>query len=98
MGHFIISLENNKKADVRSGVIRRKTNLKDLFKKHKADRVTGYRIVIDSNAATSKEYYLYKSTEGQWFEDVDQQLVVKDAFLLSLKRAIIQRELELNGH
>jgi hypothetical protein len=97
MGHFIISLEDNKKGDVQTGTIRRTLKLKDLFKKNKPDSVTAYRIVIGANTATRKEYYLYKSKEGQWFEDAEQQLPVGDAFLLALKRAIIQKELELSG-
>jgi hypothetical protein len=97
MGHFIISLDDNRKGDVERGTIRRTLKLKDLFKKNKPDSVTAYRIVMDANAASRKEYYLYKSKEGQWFEDAEQQLLVRDAFLLALKRAIIQKELELSG-
>jgi hypothetical protein len=90
MGHFIIDLPENKKGDVRWGMVHKKQL--SLFRKNKSESKKGYIVnVTDSNG--KMEYRLFKSQNGEWSRDPDSTMELNDQMLLLIKNAIVEREL-----
>jgi hypothetical protein len=94
MGHFIIDLPENKRADVRWGKVFKKRSLSSLFHKNKSEYKKGYIVnIIDSNIKT--EYRFFKSQIDEWSKDPDGQIKL-DKTDLHIRDAIIEKEKELN--
>jgi hypothetical protein len=96
MAHFTIILPNNLQGDVRSGTIRKKSLLSDLFKNRKLNNEVkkGYIIKIGA-PAESIEYRLLKTKEGKW-TSVDNpgfQVTPDDEITASIKDAIDNYEI-----
>lgn len=95
MGHFTINLPNNEQADVRWGNVRKLEINLNIFSKSKpkSEPKTGYKVKVEANV----EYQLFKSTTGEWTKDADGKIALNDEPLLSIKKAIIEKEKELSG-
>ncbi|HEY4936885.1 MAG TPA: hypothetical protein VII44_09910 [Puia sp.] len=93
MGHFIIDLPENKKGDVRWGMLHKMQF--SFFRKNKSDSKIGYIVnVSDSNG--KMEYRLFKSQNDEWSKDPEGKMELDDNTLTLIKNAIIQKE--LSGH
>jgi len=90
MGHFIIDLPENKKGDVRWGMVFKKQF--SLFHKNKSDSKRGY-IVQVSDSNHKMEYRLFKSQNGEWSKDPEGKMALDDNMHLLIKNAIIEKEL-----
>jgi hypothetical protein len=90
MGHFLIDLPENRKGDVRWGMVHK--NQFSLFRKNKSESKKGYIVnVTDSNG--KMEYRLFKSRNGEWSTDPGSIVELNDQMLLLIKEAIVEREL-----
>jgi len=93
MGHFTIELPENKKGDVRWGIVKKKQF--SLFRKNNFETKRGY-IVNLSDGENKKEYRLFKSPGGEWFKDPEGKEGLDDSNLIVIKEAIEEKEKELN--
>ena len=95
MGHFTIDLPDNKQGDVRWGSVRKLQLNLNIFSKHKpkTEAKTGYKVRVTPDEA----FELFKSEGGEWTKDADGNIPLNDEPLLSIKRAIIEKEKELRG-
>ena len=95
MGHFIIDLPENKKGDVRWGMVKK---IKfSFFRKNKSETKKGYLVNLpdsDSKAVCR----LFRSPNGVWFKDPEGKEELNDRNLDLIKNAIIEKEKELNIH
>lgn len=92
MGHFTLQLPTGEQADVREGVISRKTvSLRSIFggQKTAPDKKRAYIIHVGQ-----KEYRLLRSMEGDWLAEGMGNFVptVDDALSTALKKEIQQHE------
>jgi hypothetical protein len=94
MGHFTINLPDNKQGDVRWGKVKKLEMNLNVFSrsKPKNEPKTGYLVKIAPNA----EHRLFKSKNGEWTKDVDGKIALNDEPLISIKKAIIEKEKELS--
>lgn len=92
MGHFIICLPENQRADVHFGKVRKLQF--PLFSKNKEEK-RGY-IVRVTNSENGIEFHLFKSTNGKWSKDADGKAGLNENILFLIKDAIMEKENELN--
>ncbi|MFI5155109.1 MAG: hypothetical protein ACHQEM_02940 [Chitinophagales bacterium] len=94
MGHFIIDLPENRKGDVRWGTVFKKHF--SLFKSRKNESwsKTGYIVKITGEKNHSG-YRLFRSKNGEWSTDEDGNKPLNNEFMLSIQKAIIDKEKEL---
>jgi len=90
MGHFTIFLPEEKKADVRWGMVHKMQF--PLFRKNKSESKIGY-VVHVTGEGIKTEYRLFKSPNGEWFKDPEAKIELNDSMLISIKNAIIEKEL-----
>jgi hypothetical protein len=92
MGHFTISLPDNKQGDVTWGKLRKLGINLNLFSKAKPEHEakTGYIVRV----APNDEYRLFKSKNGKWSEDPECKIALNDEWMLSIQKAIIEKENE----
>lgn len=92
MGHFTINLPDNKQADVRWGHVKKTGFNVNIFAKTKRETEpkTGYIVRV----APDTEYRLFKSKNGTWSEDPDSKIALRNEPLLSIQKAIIEKEAE----
>jgi hypothetical protein len=92
MGHFTITLSNNRQGDVRWGTVRKKSTLLNLFKGEKsgAEIKKGYIVKVNSTSSEEKEYRLLKTKEGNWTSEDDGgfQVTPDDQVCVAIKKAI----------
>lgn len=95
MGHFIINLPDNKQGDVRWGSVKKLELNLNIFSKNKprSEPKTGYKVRVAPNEA----HELFRSEGGEWTKDADGNMPLTDEPLLSIKKAIIEKEKELSG-
>jgi hypothetical protein len=89
MGYFEIDLPENKKGEVRWGILR-KMRL-SFFRKQEPDSKKGY-IVYVTDAESKREYRLFKSRDGEWSRDPDGKVKLEDDNEISIKNAIVEKE------
>ena len=75
MGYFTIKLPNNKKGDVRYGPIKKMKRLSHRFrrKNFEAEQMA-YIVTINEGYGDDRMYYLLKSKEGQWIDEMLNEL------------------------
>ena len=92
MGYFRISLPNNIEGEVRWGKVFRKhmspLGLLMPWKKYNQESKTGYIVKLKSAFVNETEYRLYQSKEGNWSQDVEGKVEVKEPIALAIRRAI----------
>lgn len=89
MGYFEIDLPENKKGEVRWGILRKMQF--SFFRKQKSDSKKGY-IVYVTDALSRREYRLFKSQDGEWSRDPDGKVKLEDATEITIKNAIVEKE------
>jgi hypothetical protein len=91
MGHFTIDLPENKKRDVRWGIV---SNMKfSISRENKSESKQGY-IVNVSDTDGNIEYRLFKSKNGEWSKDPEGEIGLDNETLIFIKNAIIEKELK----
>jgi hypothetical protein len=90
MGHFTIDLPENKKGDVRWGIVSKMQF--PFFRKNKSESKQGY-IVNVSDTDGKIEFRLFKSLKGEWSKDPEGKIGLDNETLIFIKNAIIEREL-----
>ena len=75
MGYFTIKLPNNKKGDVRYGPIKKMKRLSHRFrrKNFEAEQMA-YIVTVNEGHGNDRMYYLLKSKEGQWIDEMLNEL------------------------
>ena len=75
MGYFTIKLPNNKKGDVRYGPIKKMKRLSHRFrrKNFEAEQMA-YIVTVNEGYGNDRMYYLLKSKEGQWIDEMLNEL------------------------
>lgn len=75
MGYFTIKLPGNKKGDVRYGPVKKMKTLSHRFrrKNFEAEQIA-YIITIEEGYGNNRMYYLLKSKEGQWLNEMLDEL------------------------
>lgn len=75
MGYFTIKLPNNKRGDVRYGPIKKMKTLSHRFrrKNFEAEQMA-YIVTINEGYGNDRMYYLLKSKEGQWIDEMLNEL------------------------
>ena len=75
MGYFTIKLPNNKKGDVRYGPIKKMKRLSHRFrrKNFEAEQMA-YIVTINEGYGNDRMYYLLKSKEGLWIDEMLNEL------------------------
>jgi len=75
MGYFTIKLPNNKKGDVRYGPIKKMKRLSHRFrrKNFEAEQMA-YIVTVNEGYGDDRMYYLLKSKEGQWIDEMLNEL------------------------
>ena len=75
MGYFTIKLPNNKRGDVRYGPIKKMKTLSHRFrrKNFEAEQMA-YIVTINEGYGMDRMYYLLKSKEGQWIDEMLNEL------------------------
>jgi hypothetical protein len=93
MGHFIIDLLENNRADVRFGTVYK--NQFSFFRRRKISQPEypkkGYIVrLLDSEAKI--QYQLFKSKDGVWSKDPEGKMPLDNHTLIQIKNAIIKKE------
>ena len=89
MGHFIMDLPDNKKGDVRWGIVSKMQF--SFFRKNISESKQVY-IVNVSDTDGKIEYRLFRSKNGNWSKDPEGQIGLEDEILILIKDAIIEKE------
>jgi hypothetical protein len=90
MGHFTIDLPENKKGNVRWGMMSKMQF--SFFRRNKSESKKGY-IVSVSDDKTKSEYRLFKSKNGEWSKDPEGESELDSETLILIKNAIIEKEI-----
>jgi hypothetical protein len=100
MGYYTITLHHNIEGEVRwRKMIRRSTSFMHLlmpWKKAKQEIKTGYVVKLRSAFVKETEYRLFKTNEGDWFQDVRGKVEVKEPITKAITRAIEDYEKQSN--
>jgi len=89
MAQFSITLPDKRKALVNSGKVRKKTLFGKLLAPWKSTSKTGYLVRTDPRDGASKDYFLYKATDGKWSLDPEgRQAPQANTMEMAIKNAI----------
>jgi hypothetical protein len=92
MGYYTITLPHNIEGEVRwRKMIKKSISFTHLFlpwKKAKQEVKTGYVVKLKSAFVNETEYQLFKTNEGDWFQDAHGKVEVNEPIILAIKRAI----------
>jgi hypothetical protein len=89
MGHFTIDLPENKKGDVRWGIV---SEMKfSFFRKNISESKQAY-IVNVSDTDGKLEYRLFRSKNGEWSKDPEGESQLDNETLILIKNAIVEKE------
>ena len=92
MGYYTITLPHNIEGEVRWGKVIQKSkafmHVLMPWKKTKQEVKTGYVVKLRSAFVNETEYRLFKTDEGNWFEDAQGKVEVQESVTLAIKRAI----------
>ena len=94
MGRFNINLPDNRHGNVRWG---KATKISNLFRlllgiKGNIDEKTGYFVKIEPALEKEVEFRLFRTKEGNWFQDEDGSIPLEGETMLSIKKAIEEQE------
>jgi hypothetical protein len=89
MGHFTIDLPENKKGDVRWGIVSKMQF--SFFRKNVSEATQAY-IVNVSDTDGKLEYRLFKSKNEKWSKDPEGESELDSETLIHIKDAIVEKE------
>ena len=89
MGHFTINLPENKKGEVRWGIV---SEMKFSFIRKNISESKQAYIVNVSDTDGKLEYRLFKSKNGEWSKDPEGEGELDSEILIQIKNAIVEKE------
>jgi hypothetical protein len=89
MGYFEIDLPENKKGEVRWGILRKRQF--SFFRKQKTESKKGYMAFV-RDALSKKEYRLFRSRDCEWSTDPEGKIKLEDSTEIIIKNAILEKE------
>lgn len=96
MGYYTITLPHNIEGEVQWRTVnRRSTSFIHLhlpWKRASPEVKRGYVVKLKSAFVNETEYRLFKTNEGEWFQDAKGKVEVKEQIALAIKRAIEEHE------